>query len=512
VTARDPSGANIAGLLRDVALESPARRALLRLDGSVAWTFGALAEAAAARAARLTGLGVRPSARIVVLAPSGEVAVALAAAVLWSGATLLVPPRRPNLRAALRAVAALGPDAVIASAPLWAIAALEPGFRRVPLRMVTGRVSLPGLIALDGRHEGPATRRPLMAPAPRRPEDPAVVTFTTGTTGDPRPIVRTHAVLRGQHDALDRLRPARPDDVDLAGLPMLALHDLGRGVVAVLPPRGDPTASRTAASIREVLGKGITTVGGFPALCEALVRDTPAGAFPGLRTIHVGGAPVPVDLVRRLRACAPQATITIVYGATEAEPIAAIDSADYLAAAGRADPGSGTCVGAAVPGLEVRIAAQSDQSSAGVGPLQVRGAQVAAVGDESDDAGWLDVGDLARQDAEGRLWLLGRAAHAVGGIAPAGIEQVVQTVAGVRGAAVMNVEVAGRVRSVLAVEALPGERGALAARIEVVAAERHWPPLEIAVIARLPRDPQSGTKIDYRRLAALVRRQGPAAY
>jgi acyl-coenzyme A synthetase/AMP-(fatty) acid ligase len=322
------------------------------------------------------------------------------------------------------------------------------------------------------------------------------VTFTTGTTGVPQPVVRSHAVLRGQHDALERLRPTRTGDVDLAGLPMLVLHDLARGVPVVLG------RSRGAALAATVRGLGVTTAGGFPPLFEDLVRHAPPGGYPALRAVHVGGAPVSPELVRRVGSVAPGATLTVVYGATEAEPIGALDGAAYLALNEAREPGDGICVGLPVAGLQVRLGGHEWTEGAGAtvaGRLEVRGSQVVAAA--GGEGGWRDTGDLARVDREGRIWLLGRASAAVDGVPPLVIEQAAEAIAGVAAAALLPAGT-GRPRPTLALAVDTGERGAVPRIARRVIQER-WPGLDVVGLPALPRERRSG-KIDLRRLARLV--------
>ena len=109
---------NVASLLQAIAAERPNAPAVLRADGSVAWTPGRLAEVAARRAAALADRGVGPGDAVLVLA-RGEAAIPVVAGVLWSGAAIVVPPRGLGVRSALRAALALRPRAIVASPALW---------------------------------------------------------------------------------------------------------------------------------------------------------------------------------------------------------------------------------------------------------------------------------------------------------------------------------------------------------------------------------------------------------
>ena len=63
-------------------------------------------------------------------------------------------------------------------------------------------------------------------PADCRPEDPALITFTTGSTGVPKAALRTCGFLWAQHVALAASLDVQPGDVDLATLPIFALNNI----------------------------------------------------------------------------------------------------------------------------------------------------------------------------------------------------------------------------------------------------------------------------------------------
>ena len=317
-------------------------------------------------------------------------------------------------------------------------------------------------------------------------------------------------MLAAQHAAIQRLRAPRPGDVDLVGLPTMALHDLACGVPMVMPPRthGDDRGTLLRALVTRA---AVTTAVGFPALFERLVDGAGAAALPGLRTIHVGGAPVGTDLLDRLALVAPNATVVVVYGATEAEPIAAVDATDLRSAAMQSVPGSGMLVGQPCDGIDVRLAplegrAGAANSRPARGRVLVRGDRVARDATRSDPDGWLDTGDVGTIDADGRLWLLGRASNMLaGGMAPAEIEQPVTALEEVEASALVSVPTRDGPGLVLAVQPTADAAAtAVQARVAAMASERGWGLYRVAVVRRLPRDARSG-KVDNVRLRAMVR-------
>ena len=524
---------NVARLLGEQAAAHPDRPALIRGDGTTRMTFWQLAGRADQLAAGLTDRGLRPGDRVAVLVRDRGEAVAIAAAVLWAGGVLVAPPTARGWRTALESSARARPAAVVADPLTWLLAAAFGGLARSRLRVVAARVRWPGFVSTaDLARAGTASRRSGRGsgdPVPRPPDAAALLSWTTGSTGRPQAIVRTHAVLAAQHAAIDRLRSPRPEDVDLPGLPNVALHDLASGVPVVLPPAGDgPGGDRLRAV---VVAAGATTAIGFPSLFERLVCGAPDGALPLLRSIHLGGAPVDPGLLTRLAAVAPNASVTVVYGATEAEPIGAIGARELLHAVAGARPGCGLPVGTACEGLEIRLAPPETSLCTGGpaadsrrdtrrppparGRILVRGACVAHVPSRSDADGWLDTGDVGALDGGGTLWLLGRASSGTvagppgaGRLFPLEVEEPIAALPGIAAAAVVSVARAGQPRALLAIEPADGTGGPSAAcAARSFAQDRGWGIDSVVAIRRLPRDRASG-KVDYRRLRTLMPGRG----
>jgi len=508
-TSAQPAPWNVSQLLADATAAHPELPAIIGTDGEIRLTFSELTDRAVAMAAGLVKHGLRPGDGVALLVRDREEALVPAVAVLWAGGALVVPPTARGWRTAVMTAAATRPTAVVADPATWLAVAAVPALRRAPIRIATGRRSWPGLVAIDRlRADGSGA---VGGPVPRAAEAAALVSWTTGTTGRPQAIVRSHGVIAAQHDAIRRLRAPRPGDVDLAGLPNLALHDLACGVTVVMPPRAGPDLD--GARLRAAVARaGVTTAAGFPALFERLVQGARGGELPLLRSLHIGGAPVRPEFLDRLAAVAPNAAIVVVYGATEVEPVAAIEGGELRASAVGAIPGRGLLVGKPCEGIEVRIASR-DVATAGSaafaatrGRILVRGARVARVPARTDADGWLDTGDVGWIDPGGRLWLLGRAANAgVGGPFPAEVEEPVAALEDVRAAVLLSLPGHGRTLSVLAVEpsTVPSTEATIRARVAALAAERCWGLDRIVIVRRLPRDRLSG-KIDYRRLRALV--------
>lgn len=381
---------DLAAIFEATARRQGDKPALIAPGGAI--SFGALDARAAGFAGRLARRGVAKGARVLVAAPVGiELYVILAA--LWRlGAVAVLPEPAMGLRGLFHALRAARPAAFAAAGPYRWLKLLPPLW---PLPM-----AVPG-----AETDGPA-RTPLS------PEDPALISFTSGSTGAPKAILRTHAFLLAQHRAVLDLLGDDPGPRDLVAFPVFALVNLAVGRTTVLPDwrqnrQHEVTGKRLSAWIETHSATRLLLP---PALCEVLAGH---GVPPGVTHVFTGGGPVFPDVIDRLSR--PGLAVTCVYGSTEAEPIAHLHAAD-ISDADRAAMRDGAGLLAGVPVAQVRLRIVGDE-------VQVAGEHVnrgyldpardAETKVTEDDTVWHRTGDAARLDDAGRLWLLGRTSAAV---------------------------------------------------------------------------------------------------
>ena len=161
--------------------------------------------------------------------------------------------------------------------------------------------------------------------------------FTSGTSGEPRAALLTHANLLASADAWNSFLDAGSTDHWLAALPLSHVAGLGvvlrstrSGARLTVHDRFDPTAIR-----RALAEAGVTFVSLVPTQLHRLLDEGPVVA-PGLRALLLGGAPIPVALVRR----AVEAGLPVVptYGLTEAASgVTASPADEALVNPGQAD-------------------------------------------------------------------------------------------------------------------------------------------------------------------------------
>ena len=394
------SGGSLPAVWREHAGRQPDRVCLH--DPDTGWiSRGELAEESAAVAGRLFAAGLRRGDRVLLSAPAGTALVAAHVACLRMG--LVVVPLNAALRR--REVAHIVADA----APRGAIlddADMRAWVRRAAPEAVvcTSAVHLrsgkvPSLDDLDGN-------------------EPAILGYTSGTTGAPKGAVLTHANLLAGAEALRRAWDWRDSDRLVLALPLFHMHGLGvglhgtlhAGAAAVLQPSFDP-----GAVIDEVLEHRATLFFGVPTMYSRLVTHRRSGELAGLRLAVSGSAPLAAELHRGLEA-ATGLRVLERYGMTETVMLVS-NPLD-----GERRPGS---VGFPLPGVDLRLMAPGEspgsapEVAAGMsGEIWVRGPNVFAgywcrpgTGPRSD--GWFSTGDIARRDAEGYLYLEGRTTEVI---------------------------------------------------------------------------------------------------
>lgn len=520
---------NIAARLADRAASQGDAPAIIDTAGGAprVTTFVELERASARGAALLQSLGARAGDAVVVLHPmSLELYTALIAA-FRLGLTAVVPEPSASRAHVAAALAPLPIAGFIGSRKAHLLRLWHPGFRRARYA-----------VTLDGWLPGATSWRrgerltPLETLAPVTADTPALVTFTSGSTGVPKVAVRTHGFLLAQHDVLARSLHLRPGEVDLSTLPVFVLANLASGVTSVIPDADLRAPGRIAPGpvVAQARRHGVVRTAASPGLLGQLVDESERTASPlPFRSIHVGGAPVFPPFLDRLAAAAPGAEVVSVYGSTEAEPIAEIERRAISAGdRDRMRAGDGLVTGVPVPGIAVRVLAgpwradpigaltaeafASRCAAAGTaGEIVVHGAHVLRgyLGGRGDDenkfrvdgAVWHRTGDAGRLDPDGRLWLLGRCSAVIedvhGTLYPFAVECGAVHAPGVARAACTRHEG----RRLLLVQPSPGAAPDLAALAGTLA----WARLqELREYPAIPVDRRHNAKIDYTALAALV--------
>lgn len=496
--------------------------AIVEPDGSD-WrrvTWRQLDRAVCQLSSALRAEGVRAGDRVAVLVrPSAEL-VGLAYA-LWSlGASIVVVDHTLGVRGMGRALRSADPAFVVT---------IPQG--RVPLKVggVRARVIAWGDLKRRAKAQDCADWRG--APAPD-PAAEALVAFTSGATGPAKGVVYTYDRIARTRDLLREHYGLDSSDGLIAAFPPWMLLGPALGLPSILPRMdlSDP-GSLTASALAEAAGvlPGTVLWASPAALRGVLATEadvTPAdrAALSSIRLALGAGAPISRDLLTRLGALLPKASLRTPYGMTEVLPVAEADAAEILAA-GRGD---GVLVGTPLPGVQVRISAVDHDGRAVGDPTDapdVLGEVLVSAthGKSHYDRRWATerrasrtpgfhrTGDLGHLDADGRLWIEGRLAHVIttpaGPVGPVGIEEAVQELPVVRQAAAVGVGPVGDQQVVVIVtsDVLPSGLASLDV-IDAVRAVAAVPIAAVLVRRDLPVDIRHRSKVDRTALAAEAER------
>lgn len=506
---------NIARVLLQQAQQRPHAAALVERGDAL--TFGELERATARGARALELAGLRAGDRVLLLVPvSIELYVALLSLYRLGLVAVLLDPSAG--RAHIDACCARAqPAALIGSPRAQLLRLASAGLRRVPRKLVSA-----GCWPLPGRRFRWRRASPREEIAPVRPEAPALLTFTSGSTGQPKCAVRSHEFLLAQHRALAPAIELAPGQVDLTTLPVFALANLASGVTTVLPDADlrRPGFIDPGPVLRQIDAQRITRSAASPAFFERIAARCLAEGrqLPGFERLYLGGAPVFPPTLERLQQLLPDGRVCTVYGSTEAEPISHMFW-DEVSEADRArmDGGGGLLVGRPTPETRLRIlpnrwgeplapcseaeleaeALAADQP----GEIVVSGDHVLegyldGQGDEETKRRvglgvWHRTGDAGYLDGDGRLWLLGRAGARIvdarGELYPFAAE----VAASAHPAVARSALIAADGKRLLAVEttgasSLAELRGALPVEID-----------ELRELPRIPLDGRHNAKVDY---------------
>ncbi|MFZ9937877.1 MAG: AMP-binding protein [Luteolibacter sp.] len=433
---------NLATLLQEVARQHPERIALAdaRHGHDRAVTFAQLARRVAAGARALHDMGLRRGQVVLVFQPVSIELYEFLLAAFHSGIRVMLADPSAGRAFLTHCCGRLAPDAFFGSWKAQCLRLAVPALRRIGMAIVTGPWFPGSRKWITDRGGMP------MADVPD--DEPALITFTSGGTGKPKAAVRTHGFLLAQHRALSRSLVFQDGETDLVTLPVFVLANLASGLTSVIAATDLAHPGRPdAAAIRKQCERwSVTRCTASPAFFAGLL-DSPDG-MPAFRKVFTGGAPVFPDLLRRLRAELPDATIHAVYGSTEAEPIAHIACDEGAGTDACTRHGAGLCAGVPEPSIRLKIIAdnwgktlgpmkmaeldqlEAPQGQAGeivVSGEHVLGGYLDGTGDHEtkihvDHQVWHRTGDAGWLDATGRLWLLGRcAAKLPAHPAPAGI-------------------------------------------------------------------------------------------
>jgi acyl-CoA synthetase (AMP-forming)/AMP-acid ligase II len=305
----------------------------------------------------------------------------------------------------------------------------------------------------------------------------AAVIYTSGTTAEPKPAVLRHRHLLAY--VLNTLEFASAEEGDAALVAVPPYHIAGVTNLLSNLYTGRRVVYMATFDAREwlrtVRRERITHAMLVPTMLARIVAEVDGddADTPTLRSLAYGGAPTPRPVIERALRIFPATGFVNAYGLTEtASSVAVLGPEDHRAAVAADDPAVRDrlrSVGRALPGVELQIRREDGQPVAAgeTGLVFVRGAQISGEYGQQrllDDDGWFGTRDRGRLDADGYLFIEGRADDTIiragENVAPAEIEDVLLAYPGIVEAAVVGVpdpEWGQRIVAVLVGEGNPEE-------------------------------------------------------
>ncbi len=414
---------NVADLLARAAQDNPDRVAVVEAASGRRMTWAELDAEADRVASGLAALGLVAGFRVAIALPNR---IELVAAYLGAlRARLVAVPVNPQSTTGetVRTIADSGARLVVADLSTVAtVRSAVAGFEDalvgadeelrartvVPRVVVAAAPTLPGEVAwreLLGEE-------PRGIPVPDDPEALAVLLYTSGASGRPRAAMLSHRALLANIEQAAAVDPplVTGDDVVLGVLPLFHVYGLNAVLGQVLRQQARLVLTEgfdVEGTLDLVEDEAVTVVPVAPPVL-AYWRDVEdlAGRLHGVRTVLSGSAPLAPELVAEFEERA-RVTVHQGYGLTEAAPVVTSTQCSRT-------PKRGS-VGAALPGIELRLVDEGGHAPEGADPgeIRVRGQNLFSGywpdgTDGPDRDGWWATGDVGFLDADGDLFLVDR--------------------------------------------------------------------------------------------------------
>ena len=250
---------------------------------------------------------------------------------------------------------------------------------------------------------------------------PALISFTSGSTGFPKIIMRTHEFLLGQHNVLEKNLKFEKETAVYSSFPIFLLSHIATGTTTFIPDLNwrKPVESDFGNIVKQITENNIQNIILPPAIFENIVKfcKDEKIMLENVQKVYTGGAPVFYSLMKNIKEVFANAKIIALYGASEAEPISVLNFEDITEEdIENMKNGEGLLAGKIVNEIELKIeelekTPEKNKISEIKGEILVRGENVVDGYlniEKNSDENWHRTGDMGYINKKGQLILLGR--------------------------------------------------------------------------------------------------------
>ena len=259
---------------------------------------------------------------------------------------------------------------------------------------------------------------------------PALISFTSGSTGFPKIIMRTHEFLLGQHNVLEKNLKFEKKTAVYSSFPIFLLSHMATGTTTFIPDLNwrKPVESDFGNIVKQITENNIQNIILPPAIFENIVKfcKDEKIMLENVQKVYTGGAPVFYSLMKKIKEVFTNAKIIALYGASEAEPISVLNFEDITEEdIENMKNGDGLLAGKIVNEIELKIEELEktpeknkilkdnniEDFSALKGEILVKGENVVngyLNVEKKTNEKWHRTGDMGYINKKGQLILLGR--------------------------------------------------------------------------------------------------------
>jgi olefin beta-lactone synthetase len=415
-------------------------------------TYGELQFSVERKTHALRRAGVAYGDRVLVLQEAGIDLFVTLIALFEIGAPAILFDNRETFASALgsKILDSIEPGVLIADSAGLLISRIYPALSRIPLR-ISSAITSGADFALSSIELG--GRLPVFA------ESPALISFTSGSSGNLKIIERSHGFLLEQLRKISQEARIRPGSSELVTMPVFVLANIALGVKSIIAPGkclfaypGAKAAlsGKIRALVEQILEHRPERLLVSPRILELILLQLEKSKIEAgfIKQVITGGGPVFAGLEKLVVRVLPAARMVAVYGSSEAEPIASSIRAGTAKEAELTARGAGLPAGRPAAGTNIlimpvpfrkgeslkainrrfsafqHVCQLTGVSYGDIGEILVSGSHVnqtyfKGIGDQENKLSykghiWHRTGDIGYLDTSGALWLLGRISSSPG--------------------------------------------------------------------------------------------------